>query len=38
MLKKGAVGFVQKPYRVAELSRTVAESLRAPRSRRVIAS
>jgi len=38
MLKKGAVGFVQKPYRVAELSRIVAESLRAPRSRRVIAS
>lgn len=35
MLKKGAVGFVQKPYRVAELSRTVAENLRAPRSRRV---
>ncbi|HEY6077217.1 MAG TPA: ATP-binding protein [Polyangiaceae bacterium] len=38
MLKKGAVGFVQKPYRLAELSRTVAESLRTPRSRRVIAS
>ncbi len=35
MLKKGAVGFVQKPYRVAELSRTVAESLRAPRSKRM---
>ncbi len=28
MLKKGAVGFVQKPYRVAELSRTVALSIR----------
>jgi signal transduction histidine kinase/CheY-like chemotaxis protein len=37
MLKKGAVGFVQKPYRVAELSRTVAEALRAPRSRRSLA-
>jgi signal transduction histidine kinase/ActR/RegA family two-component response regulator len=29
MLQRGAVGFVQKPYRVAELSRTVAENLRA---------
>jgi signal transduction histidine kinase/CheY-like chemotaxis protein len=28
MLRRGAVGFVQKPYRVVELSRTVAESLR----------
>jgi CheY-like chemotaxis protein len=28
MLKKGAVGFVQKPYRVADLSRTVASSIR----------
>ena len=28
MLKRGAVGFVQKPYRVAELSRTVAEKMR----------
>jgi signal transduction histidine kinase/ActR/RegA family two-component response regulator len=28
MLKKGAVGFVQKPYRVAELSRTVAAKIR----------
>jgi CheY-like chemotaxis protein len=28
MLQKGAVGFVQKPYRVAELSRTVAHSIR----------
>jgi signal transduction histidine kinase/CheY-like chemotaxis protein len=28
MLRRGAVGFVQKPYRVAELSRTVSESLR----------
>jgi CheY-like chemotaxis protein len=35
MLKKGAVGFVQKPYRVAELSRTVAENLRPPRSKRM---
>jgi two-component system, cell cycle sensor histidine kinase and response regulator CckA len=29
MLRRGAVGFVQKPYRVAELSRTVAEKMRA---------
>jgi signal transduction histidine kinase/ActR/RegA family two-component response regulator len=28
MLRRGAVGFVQKPYRVAELSRTVADNLR----------
>jgi len=28
MLKRGAVGFVQKPYRVAELSRTVAAKIR----------
>jgi CheY-like chemotaxis protein len=28
MLRRGAVGFVQKPYRVAELSRTVADKLR----------
>jgi CheY-like chemotaxis protein len=28
MLRHGAVGFVQKPYRVAELSRTVAEKMR----------
>lgn len=28
MLRKGAVGFVQKPYRVAELSRTVAAKIR----------
>jgi DNA-binding NtrC family response regulator len=28
MLRRGAVGFVQKPYRVAELSRIVAEKLR----------
>jgi signal transduction histidine kinase/CheY-like chemotaxis protein len=28
MIRRGAVGFVQKPYRVVELSRTVAESLR----------
>jgi CheY-like chemotaxis protein len=32
MLKRGAVGFVQKPYRVAELSRTVAEKLRPRKS------
>lgn len=31
MLKRGAVGFVQKPYRVAELSRTVAEKIRRPK-------
>ena len=31
MLKRGAVGFVQKPYRVAELSRTVAENIRRPK-------
>jgi signal transduction histidine kinase/ActR/RegA family two-component response regulator len=31
MLKRGAVGFVQKPYRVAELSRTVADKIRRPR-------
>jgi signal transduction histidine kinase/ActR/RegA family two-component response regulator len=30
MLKRGAVGFVQKPYRVSELSRTVAEKIRRP--------
>jgi signal transduction histidine kinase/ActR/RegA family two-component response regulator len=28
MLKRGAAGFVQKPYRVAELSRIVAEKIR----------
>jgi signal transduction histidine kinase/ActR/RegA family two-component response regulator len=28
MLRRGAVGFVQKPYRVVELSRTVAEKMR----------
>jgi signal transduction histidine kinase/CheY-like chemotaxis protein len=28
MLRRGAAGFVQKPYRVVELSRTVAASLR----------
>jgi CheY-like chemotaxis protein len=33
MLKKGAVGFVQKPYRVADLSRTVAEKIRRERVR-----
>jgi len=32
MLKNGAVGFVQKPYRVAELSRTVAEKIRRPKT------
>jgi signal transduction histidine kinase/ActR/RegA family two-component response regulator len=31
MLRKGAVGFVQKPYRVAELSRVIAEKLRRAR-------
>jgi FixJ family two-component response regulator len=31
MLKRGAVGFVQKPYRVAELSRVVAEKIRRAR-------
>jgi signal transduction histidine kinase/ActR/RegA family two-component response regulator len=31
MLKQGAVGFVQKPYRVAELSRIVSEKLRRKR-------
>jgi two-component system, cell cycle sensor histidine kinase and response regulator CckA len=31
MLKRGAVGFVQKPYRVAELSRIVAEKIRRPK-------
>jgi len=31
MLRRGAVGFVRKPYRVAELSRTIAEAIRAPR-------
>ena len=31
MLKRGAVGFVQKPYRVAELSRVVAEKIRRPK-------
>jgi DNA-binding response OmpR family regulator len=30
LLLRGAVGFVQKPYRVAELSRTVAQALKAP--------
>jgi DNA-binding NarL/FixJ family response regulator len=28
MLGRGAAGFVQKPYRVAELSRTIAAALR----------
>jgi signal transduction histidine kinase len=28
MLRRGAVGFVQKPYRVAELSRVVADKIR----------
>jgi len=27
MLKRGAVGFVQKPYRVAELSRAIADAM-----------
>jgi CheY-like chemotaxis protein len=27
MLRRGAAGFVQKPYRVAELSRTIAEAI-----------
>ncbi len=31
MLKRGAVGFVQKPYRVADLSRIVAEKIRRPK-------
>ena len=31
MLKRGAVGFVQKPYRVAELSRTVGAKIRRPK-------
>lgn len=31
MLKRGAVGFVQKPYRVADLSRTVAHKIRRPK-------
>ncbi len=31
MLKRGAVGFVQKPYRVADLSRTVAQKIRKPK-------
>jgi DNA-binding NtrC family response regulator len=30
MLRRGAAGFVQKPYRVAELSRTIADLLRPP--------
>ncbi|HEY5962297.1 MAG TPA: response regulator, partial [Polyangiaceae bacterium] len=29
LLRKGAVGFIQKPYRVADLSRRVAEAMRA---------
>jgi signal transduction histidine kinase/ActR/RegA family two-component response regulator len=33
MLEKGAAGFVQKPYRVADLSRTVAEHVRRERVR-----
>jgi signal transduction histidine kinase len=28
MIRRGALGFVQKPYRVAELSRTIAQALR----------
>jgi two-component system, cell cycle sensor histidine kinase and response regulator CckA len=32
MLRRGAVGFVQKPYRVAELSRTVADNMRRRRA------
>jgi CheY-like chemotaxis protein len=31
MIRRGAVGFVQKPYRVAELSRIVADKIRRPR-------
>jgi signal transduction histidine kinase/CheY-like chemotaxis protein len=31
MLRRGAVGFVQKPYRVAELSRTVADAMHGSR-------
>jgi FixJ family two-component response regulator len=34
MLRRGAVGFVQKPYRVAELSRIVADEIRRPRGGR----
>jgi len=34
MLRRGAVGFVQKPYRVAELSRIVADEIRRPRGSR----
>ncbi len=34
MLKRGAVGFVQKPYRVAELSRAIADALATPASPR----
>jgi len=33
LLRRGAVGFVQKPYRIAELSRTVAEKMRPARVR-----
>jgi FixJ family two-component response regulator len=30
LLKKGAAGFIQKPYRIAALSRIVAAKMRAP--------
>ncbi len=34
MLKRGAAGFVQKPYRVADLSRVVADAIRGASRRR----
>jgi signal transduction histidine kinase/CheY-like chemotaxis protein len=33
MLRRGAAGFVQKPYRIAELSRTIADAIQASRAR-----
>jgi signal transduction histidine kinase/CheY-like chemotaxis protein len=33
MLRRGAAGFVQKPYRVAELSRSIADALQFARQR-----
>jgi signal transduction histidine kinase/CheY-like chemotaxis protein len=33
MLRRGAAGFVQKPYRIAELSHTIADAIQAARDR-----
>ena len=33
MLRRGAAGFIQKPYRVAELSQVIAEAIQTSRER-----